>query len=203
VLSTCLHAGCFNPVEASNAYDDEVDLCALEQAPEYARRVAECRARWQQDPRSCAGVVSFTGLVQGVNVVVDAELSGTEVRDFQVGQGTQRDRVKLLGASPYFLFELTMKLLGTPLDATSARTLNINPARDPESSWYADDRGEVELSLLAGASGEVQLTRGQLVIEQQTANENSGHFEGSNDKDSLRGCYHAFTTDMTLQLGEP
>jgi hypothetical protein len=201
-----LSGACFDPVQAPNAYDAEVDLCAPVNAETYRARVQDCRLRWQQDHGSCAGVVSFSGTLQGVRVVVDADLEQTQVRNIQVNGVTYRDRLKMVGTSPYFQFELASKLVGGTEDVgVGIRTLAIHPAVDPQSTWYEDSRVDVELGLFAGTSGDIQLSSGELVLEEQTADESSGRLHGKSldGESELSGCFHAFTTEMILERESP
>jgi hypothetical protein len=209
LLAGCLllpgAASCFNAVDAPSAYDGEHDLCSDEFAEEYADRVEACRKRWRKD-KSCGGVVSFSGTLQGVEVVVDAELEGTEIRDIQIDGVNYRDRLRLAGMSPYFEFELAAKLLGGDTGRTlTDRELVVNPAVDRESTWFEDARTDLELGLQAGTLSDVQLTSGSFVLEEQNADVSRGHFAGrsADELTDLRGCFHAFTTESLLELGEP
>jgi hypothetical protein len=74
-----------------------------------ADAVEDCRRRYERD-ESCAGLISFEGLLEDQPVTLDAEVSKTEFVDAIEADGSAiRDNVKIYGRTPYFLFTLQLK----------------------------------------------------------------------------------------------
>src|SRR4051794_34938786 len=95
---------CVDPMAAPSAYTSLTNLCSPGNAAAYQKAVDDCRQAFAQD-RSCGGVLSFDGQIQGRPVTVEATRLKTSVTVLQSDGGTPLlDEVATSGSSPYFNF---------------------------------------------------------------------------------------------------
>ena len=179
------------PLESE--YSNQRDICSSEQAELFAELVEDCRARWEDD-RSCAGVLGFTGSIEGVDVVVESDLLDSEFDEQGPPGGVvAREGVSMLGSSPYFRFSLSLKHIGGPVsDDPLDRTLMV-PGPD---GVYDDDLASAAIRLSTGAeSNDRNSFDGELSISLQSEFEEIGRFRlNLGGEDEIEGCFHAFAT---------
>lgn len=193
-------------VDIAPLYELEVDLCAPENAEAFAARVADCRARFVADG-SCAGVFSMSGMLLEEPITVDAELDESSLVDAELPDDTfVRDRVSMLGASPYFRFVLIFYLLGGAIDlGDTNRPLTIGGAMSHPPGWSSDSSARADLRISAPPdSDDLSISSGEVVITRQTLTESAGTFSfvrGENT--ALDGCFHAFTNLRTTSMESP
>ena len=196
-------AGCVSPVDITTAYEDEVYLC--DEPALYAERVAACRAlRDAGDP--CSGVFSFEGSLDGVPVVVDADLVEVNTASLRLPDDSLvRNGIDLFGDSPYFSFRLSVGSLGDPdtrADGDVTQDVRVSP---PCEDGTRDDLVDVSMRVIAaGGSSDDKLVSGTLTMTRQTTEEYIGAFEGAfRDGSSLRGCFTVFTDQASVELLQP
>lgn len=202
VTSSLLVAGCLSPVDITTAYQSEEYLCDDDEA--YAARVEECRAR-RADGEACSGVFSFEGVIEGVDVVVDTDLSEVITTSIRFPDlSLARDNVELFGDSPYFSFVVSLGSLGGP---------DTRPDGDVEQALFrspicedgtVDDQVKLSFRIIAaGSSTDDDLSMGSVVISRQTPDEHAGRFVGTFRNGSpLRGCFTAFTDLATVEQAD-
>lgn len=193
-------------VEIAPLYERETDLCSEQNTGLFAERVAECEERFLEDG-SCAGVFSFAGTLLGEPVIVDSELDESSFVDAQVAELTVvRDRVLLLGSSPYFDFVLVFYLLGGDADLGDVnRELTIGGMMQHPSGWSSDALTRADLRVTAPPdSDDLAMTGGSVLITRQTLTESAGRFMFERGEEtSLSGCFHVFTQDRTINTESP
>ena len=192
-VTALLLGGCLSPVDITTAYDSEVYLCDDDAA--YAARVAECRAL-RDAGEDCSGVFSFEGVIDGVDVVVDANLTRVDTVSLRLPDlSLMRDNVDLYGDSPYFSFRMSIASLGDA-DTRPDGDVTQEFGRSPVCEDGSLD-GEVRFSIritAAGGSADDDLTTGSITMTRQTTDEHIGAFEGAyRDGSPLRGCFTVFT----------
>lgn len=191
-------AGCAVPVENSAAYDSERFLCAAEHSGEWQAEVDRCRAGYELD-KSCGGVISFSGRLEGELLTVDAALGANEFLDLVNADGSEvRQDIKLYGRSPYFLFVLRWKELGGDLlGGAEERSLSIGGSSGPIAG-LDDDVAVASLRLTVGGDSRSFLSHaGDLTIERQAPDEQAATFSADfgTTGDHLDGCFHAFAVE--------
>lgn len=205
-LLLLLTSGCAEGFDTESAFSDERYLCEAASASEWAAAVDACRTAFLSD-ESCLGVISFQGELQGIPVVVDAELVEVAIENrIRLDLSSTRKAVSMVGFAPYFGFELTVDRVGGVIPATGGpRTLTVGPAPDPDLQ-YDDSFVEGALRLSAGTdSADVNFGSGSMVVETQEAGEASGSFSfvGFRAGNRIEGCYHAFDPDPDAQMEMP
>lgn len=188
--------GC-GPLPTESAYSQQRDICG-EDSELFAPRLEDCRARFQAD-RSCAGVIGFSGNIEGVEVIVESDLTIARLGQVETLAGPiVRNSVELIGRSPYFEYSLVVKDLGGGIDDPSAppRTLSIGTA----AGVWDDDLFSAGLRLSTGAeSDDLNSVAGTLVSTLQIVDEQAGQFELELESgDVVAGCFHAIATESTL-----
>lgn len=196
-------AGCVSPVDITTAYETETYLC---DEPElYAERVAACRAL-RDAGETCSGVFSFEGELDGVPVVVDADLVEVVTGSVRLPDTSLvRDGLDLFGDSPYFSFRLAIGSLADPdtrPDGDVTQTVRISP---PCEDGTRDDLVDISMRVIAASgSSDDNLVSGTLTMTRQTTDEHIGSFDGTfRDGGSLRGCFTVFTDRATVELLQP
>jgi hypothetical protein len=96
-------ANCVAPLDAPSAFSAAPFLCDPGRAADFAAFVEPCRQEHLRD-QSCAGVMSFKGVVDSQPIVVDAEVVKAVYMDRPLDDGTVSRTVTLRGFSPYFAF---------------------------------------------------------------------------------------------------
>jgi hypothetical protein len=197
-------AGCVAPVETEPAYASEHFLCGPESEQQWMDEVEDCRVRYEDD-ESCAGVISFEGLLEDIPVALDGEVSKAEFVDAIDGDGAAlRDAVKIYGRTPYFLFTLQLKEIGGETLDAQERTLRVGRADGPlEELTDETVRPSLRMSV-AGDSADLAGRSGELVIERQSASEQAGTFalRFGSAGDELDGCFHVFATERTFYTAD-
>lgn len=202
VIAGLLFAGCLSPVDITTAYESEVYLCDDDAA--YAARVADCLAR-REAGGDCSGVLSFEGAIDGVDVVVDTDLSEVTTTSIRLPDLTlARDNIDLYGDSPYFSFRISIGSLGDD-DSRPDGPVVQDFGESPECETGALDN-EVRFSvrvIAAGGSTDDDLSMGAMVITRQTPDEHVVTFDGAyRDGSTLRGCFTAFTDTPSVEQAE-
>jgi hypothetical protein len=202
VAAALLLGGCLSPVDITTAYESEVYLCDDDAG--YAARVADCVAR-REAGGDCSGVISFEGTIDGVEVVVDTDLSEVTTTSLRFPDlSLARDNIDLYGDSPYFSFRLSIASLG---DADSRPDGEVVQAfgRSPDcEDGTLDDVVRFSMRVIAaGGSTDDDLTTGALTMLRQTTNEHIGTFDGAyRDGSPLRGCFTVFTDTAAIEQAE-
>lgn len=202
LLLAALLQACVSPVDITTAYEEEVYLCDDDAL--YAERVAACLAT-REAGGDCSGVLSFQGTIDEIDVVVDTELTRTEITTLRLADlSLQRDNVDLFGDAPYFSFVLLMAGVGGP-DSREDGAVTADFAPSPECMDGTED-GTVRFSmrvLAGGASQESDLTTGTVTFTRQTPDEHVGTFDGAfRNGNPLRGCFTAFTDAALVEQAE-
>jgi hypothetical protein len=183
---------CALPVENPPAYDAELNLCAADQADAWRSRVERCRDAYERD-KSCGGVMSFAGRLEGEQITVDSELHATEFSDQINADGSElRVDVKLYGRSPYFAFSFEWRGVGGDLAGeTIERRLRFDSALESLDDEVV--RGALRMTV-GGASKAFAPRAGTLTVVRQTLGEEIATFRADfgSAGDSLKGCFHAF-----------
>jgi hypothetical protein len=146
-LLAALLGGCgIDPFETPSAYDQQRFLCDDPKALEEAALACE--------PPDCAGIVSFQGQVQRVQIRVDTELQHSVVRVAQGAQAVQNlSRVELVGDAPYFHFDAIVSSIGTPWPEEPTAThweVAFGEPSEETATDFSDGIGAVEWDILAG-----------------------------------------------------
>lgn len=189
--------GCAAPVETHSAYADQAYLCTDDAADALATAVASCTAAWQRD-RSCGGIMSFSGQIEGNAVTVTSELDGTSFRVALPSddETAYLDRIDSNGAGPYFRFSFKAKSLGGDAEATTAtaRTLTLNRTATTQPGHLTDGVAELALRLTAGGDSADLLSLddgGVLVLDEQAPERLVGHFDArfGEATNAIQGCF--------------
>jgi hypothetical protein len=147
-------------------------------------------------------VLSFEGTIDGVEVVVDTDLSEVTTTSLRFPDlSLARDNIDLYGDSPYFSFRLSIASLG---DADSRPDGEVVQAfgRSPDcEDGTLDDVVRFSMRVIAaGGSTDDDLTTGALTMLRQTTNEHIGTFDGAyRDGSPLRGCFTVFTDTAAIE----
>lgn len=193
---------CALPVDSPQAYATEQNLCAAEQAEEWRAQVERCRQKYQLT-KSCGGVISFSGRLEGEAVTVDSALSGTQFADLIESDGSElRVDIDLHGRSPYFAFNFTWRAVGGNVDGEAIeRALRFDPVL--ESLNDENVRGAFRV-IVGGESKAFAARTGMLLISRQTRDEEVATFQAAfgTAGDRLTGCFHAFGIQRTLTRAE-
>lgn len=203
VAAALLLGGCLSPVDITTAYESEVYLCDDDAA--YAARVADCVAR-REAGESCSGVLSFEGTIDGVEVVVDTDLTEVTTSSLRFPDlSLARDNIDLYGDSPYFSFRVSIASVGGPdsrPDGEVVQAFGRSPACEDGS---LDDVVRFSVRVIAaGGSTDDDLTTGALTMLRQTTDEHVGAFDGAyRDGSPLRGCFTIFTDTAAIEQAEP
>jgi hypothetical protein len=190
--------GCSAAVENPPAYSSERNLCAAKHASAWDAKIARCRAAYDRD-KSCGGLMSFAGRLEGEQITVSSELGATEFADRIDADGsTVRVEVKLYGRSPYFAFDFEWRGLGGAVtDEDTERELRFESALESTDDDIV--RGALRLSV-AGESRAFAPRAGTLKVTRQAAEEQVATFDvaigGSGDH--LSGCFDAFVVRRTF-----
>lgn len=199
--AVCAALACSCAVENRSAFDDERFLCAAELAHEWQAEQERCRTAFDVD-RSCPGVVSFAGDLQGSPVVVDTELTGSEFKDQLRADSTlRRTQTLIQGESPYFVFSLRFTSVGGALlEDSPLRELAISRVPTSEPALALDDAlAHAALGLSASnQSVEAPARAGSLLITKQATVEQSGSFDLEFEDGAIEGCFHVFTTTRVV-----
>jgi hypothetical protein len=202
-----LGQGCIAGFETPSAYEDQRALCTDDHADEWQELVSECAAT-QLSAEPCAGLVSFSGSLEGEPLTVESQALWTAFRvQQQLNGAVALDRVTLTGESPYFVFSLALGSLGGSVIESEPRSLTLDSAAELASDHLQDDLASVTLRLDV-ASESIALRglpgSGAVVVEVQTLNELAGRFDGSfgSADDQLVGCYHVFAQETVLEGAE-
>jgi hypothetical protein len=189
---------CALPVETPQPYATEQNLCAAEQAEEWQAQVARCRQQFDL-AKSCGGVISFSGSLEGEDVTVDSELSGTEFADLSKADASKvRVDINLYGRSPYFGFNFIWRAVGGKISGERLeRTLRLEPAFDSLDDEFV--RGAFRVNV-GGESKAFAARTGMLVITRQHRDEEVATFQATfgTAGDELSGCFHAFGVQRKL-----
>jgi hypothetical protein len=191
-------AGCAMPVENPSVYEAQRFLCAEEHAGALQDAIEDCRDDFERD-ESCAGVLSFTGQLEGEPITVESRLASSEVLDLRSdGEGSEiREELKLSGSSPYFHFTISWLDIGGDLTGgADDRTLQYGAARD-RGEALQDDRVSVSLRMTVGGESRAFTPRqGELITELQRLDEHAAAFSADFAADDhLDGCFHAFANE--------
>jgi hypothetical protein len=203
---TALLAGCSSGVDNPSAYETEQFLCAPEHADRWQADLERCRSDFVHD-RSCGGISSFRGRLQGQPVTVDARLDTSAFEDLREADGARRrNELKLNGVAPYFGFRFHFREVGGEVPGAEERPLQLlsgaRPAGAPEP--LLDDF--VRLSLRLSASSQsvaTSATGGTMSVTLQRDAEEAAVFQLEFEGDVVDGCFHAFATEYNLIRSAP
>ena len=112
-LVTLTTAGCGSPLEAPSGFDEERYYCDPPHAADWNEQIANCRASYLLDG-SCEGLISYRGLVDSQNVVVDSQVTQLKITDSLRGDGTTSRYFSIYGRSPYFFFSFNLPDFDAP-----------------------------------------------------------------------------------------
>jgi len=194
VLSiTC---GCAEPFDTPSAYEGQQYVCDNDAFDE---RLALCRTRWTAD-RSCAGITSMTGILQGQPLTVTSELSEATFLDVLVKNGAAlRTEVTGIGRSPYFQFSMRYRSIGGEAsNGGTTRTLTLVTNASSQVDELMDTKVAGDLRLNNGSdSSNISFKAGSLELALQNSNEEAGMFTAQFARagDTLRGCFHYLATE--------
>ena len=73
-LLTLASAGCLDPLDTPTAYESEPYLCGSDSQGAWTEQLEACRDAYEKD-RSCAGLFSFRGQLEGTPLKVTSEIS--------------------------------------------------------------------------------------------------------------------------------
>lgn len=197
-------AGCAMPVENPPVYESQRFLCADEHSDAWRDAVDDCHEDFERD-QSCAGVLSFTGQLEGEAVTVESLLGTTEFLDLRAdGEGSElRQELKLKGASPYFQFVFSWLDIGGDLTGEADdRTLHHGTAEDRDTV-LDDDRVRTAFRLTVGGESRALTPReAELTTERQRIDEHVATFNADfgASGDYLEGCFHAFPIEHRFSL---
>lgn len=198
-LGTFVLVACAVPVENPPAYDSEQDLCTAKHAEALRSRVERCRDDFARD-KSCGGVISFAGQLEGEQITVDSELGATEFADRIDTDGSEmRVDVKLYGRSPYFAFAFEWRGLGGDLmGETIERELRFGSVLESVDDEVV--RGALRMTV-GGESKAFAPRTGTFTVERQTLDEEIAAFRADfgSAGDSLKGCFHAFPVRREIE----
>lgn len=166
---------CAERVDAPSAFTEEQYLCDAEHAAKFDEQVEECREAHLTDG-SCAGIVSFQGVIESQPVVVDATLFKATSVDNRGPNGSRSRSVGLKAYAPYFLFSLELEQLPVegfpplpPVPATAnagesnARAfINLEVRSANYLSSLVDEKRDIELGTTEEVRAAISggLTRG-------------------------------------------
>lgn len=193
-VAAALGAGCLQEPDFESAYDLEVDLCAPERAAELQASIDACRQRYLADG-SCAGVMSFTGLIDDVDVVVSGELDATIATHATESAGLSLESLVLEGRAPFFGFQMTFGDLGGLVSEPAVpRDLALDAVATPS---LTDAATTLTFRITDGAASKQRQHRsGTASITLQQPTEVAGTFGAANFAgDLLNGCFHGFVTE--------
>lgn len=191
-------AGCAMPVENEPVYASQRFLCADELSDELRDEIEDCRDAFERDG-SCAGIMSFTGQLEGEAITVESVLESSEFLDLRAeGEGSElRQELKLSGSSPYFSFILSWLDIGGALDGDGDdRTLQYG-ARGSGMTTLEDDFVRAALRMTVGGESRAFTPReGEITSQLQRLDEHAAVFSADfgASGDYLDGCFHAFPT---------
>ncbi len=198
-LAGCATA-CATAVENPPVYDSERFLCAEASSDAWRDAVADCREAFDRD-KSCGGVVSFKGQLEGEPLTVDAEISNSEFIDLHVDGAELRQEIKLSANSPYFRFVLSWLDMGGDLvGGADGSELRFGTTTDADSVLEDDlVRASIRMTV-GGESRAFAPRRGELLSERQRLHEQVATFtaELGDSGDYLEGCFHAFAIDHRI-----
>ena len=201
LLAAALAAGCTDKLSTPSAYEEQRYLCDPSYALQLASEVEAC-----SNDKSCAGVVSFKGSLQGSPVTVESKVAiGQYIVVANGSSGQLWDQVLLNGASPYFNFVFYLKSLGGTVDSSpdEQRILRFNAAAPAQPNALSDDQIEGGM-LLQAAGGSVDLramtNSGSVVLTKLASTELVGSFHGEfgGTNDVVDGCFHMFPSQIIV-----
>lgn len=197
--------GCTSGFDTESGFAQEDYLCDAESAAEWQAAVDTCRDAFEDD-QSCLGVISFRGQLQGVDVVMDAELEATNFQNLiRTSFTLTRVQVALVGFAPYFGFELTIDSIGGPIPDDTSWPLMVGATPD-DALRYDDSFAHAAMRLSAGSdSSDLNFVSGTVDVELQTVNTIAGRFSlvGFREGNTIEGCFHAFDPEPTTRLETP
>jgi hypothetical protein len=100
-------ANCIAPLDAPSAFSAAQYLCDPAHAADFAAFVEPCREAHLRD-QSCAGVMSFRGVIDSQPIAMDTEVVTAVYVDKPLADGTVSRAVTLNGFSPYFAFRMDL-----------------------------------------------------------------------------------------------
>jgi hypothetical protein len=195
--------GCSDPLDTVSAYANERFLCTEEKAEEWLDLIARCDTAYLADG-SCAGVASFTGVLQGHPYVVESLLDDSSVQDVAIDGTLLRDVVRVFGASPYFSFRFSVEGFGGDVLAPGApaeqRTLSVVSREGPTPLY--DEETTVDLRInTRGASLELASRSGELIVNQQTTELQDFRISAElSQGGTLEGCFHGLTRSYSVSM---
>ena len=198
-------SGCTSGFDTESGFAQEGYLGDAEAAGGGQAGVATCRDAFEAD-ESCLGVISFRGQLQGVDVVMDAELEATNFQNLiRTSFTLTRVGVSLVGFAPYFGFELTIDSIGGPIPSDTPWPLEVGATPD-DTLRYDDAFAHAAMRLSAGSdSSDLNFVSGTVDVDLQRVNAIAGRFSlvGFREGNTIEGCFHAFDPEPTTRLETP
>lgn len=170
-----LVANCAQPIDANSAFTDEQYLCNADHIDRFDELVETCRAAHARDG-SCAGYLSFQGVIDAQNVVVDAPSTKVDDQELPFPEGIKQGMV-VWASAPYFSFRFSF------VDRVSAGgAMSIGVAQNSVDFMNLEARGGNYLSNWANETREVQIaTPDEVRFTFSTDLTRGGHLDGCLD----------------------
>jgi hypothetical protein len=198
-------SACIDPMEAPSAYTtDTVALCKPENQQVYEQAVEDCQGAFAND-RSCGGVLSFDGKIQGRPVTVSSRVQSSVAVLDQSSGAPLLDEVATNGSGPYFNFTTKFRSSGGRLETLGGQSRVLQYAGAPNApsvpNPLEDDQVLFTLRLNGAESVTFTGTSGNLTFSEQTAQDVVGTFDTvfGSDEDHVTGCFHVFPQIQTAE----
>ncbi len=207
VVAAYLLLACADPLDAPPASQQARDLCTHENVRVLQELVAGCRDAWATD-KSCAGILSFHGEVEGVPTKLEGTVTSVKFDDvIRADDSVVRGAVTMDGRGPYFELSFRFTSLGGVISDTDRVGRRLRVGGSSEDGKLEDDQTAISFQLASDAqSRDLAASSGYLVIDTQKEQEESGRFEiraprGPNTV--IAGCFVVFPTRIrrTMEAG--
>jgi|GEM_PF-4595801 len=198
-------SACIDPMEAPSAYTtDVVALCKPENQSLWEQNIESCQEAFDTD-RSCGGVFSFDGQIQGRPVTVGSRVrSSVSVLDKDAG-APLLDEVATDGSGPYFNFTAKFRSVGGRQETLGGTPRVLQYAGAPNApsvpTPLEDNQALFTLRINGAESVVFTGTAGNLTFTEQTADKVEGTFDttfGSED-DHVTGCFYVIPQTQTTE----